>query len=42
MPMVRKVSENVDDTHDLHVSVFAYNGQIHIGLLMLCPNTSLR
>lgn len=42
LPMVLKVSENVDATHDLHVSVFAYNGQIHIGLLMLCPNTSLR
>jgi hypothetical protein len=42
LPMVLKVSENVDATHDLHVSVFAHNGQIHIGLLMLCPNTSLR
>lgn len=42
LPMVLKVSENVDNTHDLHVSVFAYNGQMYIGLLMLCPNTSLR
>jgi hypothetical protein len=42
LPMVLKVSENVDATHDLHVSVFAHHGQIHIGLLMLCPNTSLR
>jgi hypothetical protein len=42
LPMVLKVSENVDATHDLHVSVFAHSGQIHIGLLMLCPNTSLR
>lgn len=42
LPMVLKVSENVDATHDLHVKVFAHNGQIHIGLHMLCPNTSLR
>ena len=42
LPMVLKVSENVDNTHDLDVRVLAYNGQMYIGLLMLCPNTSLR
>ncbi|HKH00188.1 MAG TPA: hypothetical protein VKB08_05630 [Bradyrhizobium sp.] len=41
LPMVLKVSENVDSTHDLHVRAFAHNGHIYIGLLMLCPNTSL-
>ncbi len=40
--MVLKVSENVDATHDLHVKTFAHNGQLHIGVHMLCPNTSLK
>jgi hypothetical protein len=42
LPMVLKVGENVDASHDLHVRTFAHNGQIHIGLHMLCPNTSLK
>ena len=42
LPMVLKVGENVDHTHDLHVKTFAHNGHVHIGLHMLCPNTSLK
>lgn len=42
LPMVLKVGENVDDTHELHVKTFAYGGNIYIGLHMLCPNTSLK
>lgn len=42
LPMVLKVGENVDASHDLHVKTFAHNGHLHIGLHMLCPNTSLK
>jgi len=42
LPMVLKVGENVDDTHELHVKTFAHGGYIYIGLHMLCPNTSLK
>jgi hypothetical protein len=42
MPLVLKVGENVDATHDLKVRVFAHNGQMHLGLHMLCPNSSLK
>jgi hypothetical protein len=42
MPLVLKVGENVDGTHDLKVRVFAHKGQMHIGLHMLCPNSSLK
>ena len=28
-------------THDLYVRTFAYNGQLYIGLHMLCPNSDL-
>lgn len=42
LPMVLKVSENVDATHDLYAKTFAHNGHIYIGLHMLCPNTSLK
>ena len=42
LPMVLKVGENVDDTHELYVKTFAYGGYIYIGLHMLCPNTSLK
>jgi hypothetical protein len=42
LPVVLKVGENVDATHDLIVKVFAHNGSIHIGIHMLCPNTSLK
>jgi hypothetical protein len=41
MPMMLKVADNVDATHDLIVRVFAYKGSIYIGLLMLCPNREL-
>ena len=41
LPMLLKVGENVDDTHDLLVKVFAHGGYIYIGLHMLCPNTAL-
>jgi hypothetical protein len=42
LPLVLKVGENVDHSHDLHVRTFSHNGHMHIGLHMLCPNTSLK
>lgn len=42
MPVVLKVGENVDNTHDLHVKTFAHKGHMHIGLHILCPNGSLK
>jgi hypothetical protein len=42
LPLVLKVGENVDHSHDLHVRTFAHNGHMHIGLHMLCPNSSLK
>ncbi len=42
LPMLLKVGDNVDATHDLIVKVFAHNGQIYIGLHMLCPNPGLK
>ena len=42
LPLVPKVGENVDHTHDLHVRTFAHNGHMHIGLRILCPNSSLK
>jgi hypothetical protein len=42
LPMVLKVGENVDGTHDLHVRTFVHKGQVHIGMHILCPNTSLK
>jgi hypothetical protein len=42
MPLVLNVGENVDGTHDLKVRIFAHKGHMHIGLHMLCPNSSLK
>jgi hypothetical protein len=42
LPLVLKVGENVDGTHDLHVKTFAHKGKMHIGLHILCPNMSLK
>jgi len=42
LPMVLKVGENVDNSHDLHVRTFSHNGHVHIGMHILCPNTSLK
>ena len=42
LPMLLKVGENVDGTHELHVKTFAHGGHIYIGLHMLCPNLSLK
>jgi hypothetical protein len=41
LPVVLKVGENVDATHELIVKTFAHSGHIYIGIHMLCPNTSL-
>jgi hypothetical protein len=41
LPMMLKVGDNVDASHDLLVEVFAHKGSIYIGLLMLCPNPAL-
>jgi hypothetical protein len=41
LPLVLKVGENVDATHELIVKAFAYGGQIYIGLHILCPNSAL-
>lgn len=42
LPMLLKVGDNVDNTHDLNVKVFSHNGVIYIGLHMLCPNPELK
>jgi hypothetical protein len=42
LPMVLKLGENVDHTHDLHVRTFVHNGHVHIGMHILCPNSSLK
>jgi hypothetical protein len=42
MPMMLKVGENVDGSHDLHVRTFAHKGHMYIGVHILCPNTSLK
>ncbi len=42
LPVVLKVGENVDATHDLIVKTFAHKGNIYIGIHMLCPNPELK
>lgn len=42
LPMLLKVGDNVDATHDLLVKIFAHSGHIYIGLHMLCPNPELK
>jgi hypothetical protein len=42
LPVMLKVADNVDATHDLITRAFAHNGYIYIGLLMLCPNPELK
>jgi hypothetical protein len=42
LPVVLTVGENADVIHDLIVKIFAHNGHIYIGILLLCPNTSLK
>jgi hypothetical protein len=42
LPVVLTVGENVDAIHDLIVKIFAHNGSIYIGILLLCPNSSLK
>lgn len=42
LPMLLKVGDNVDATHDLIVKVFVHDGHIYIGLHMLCPNPELK
>ena len=42
MPVVLKVGEKIDATHDLHVRRFSRNGRLYIGLHMLCPNSDLK
>lgn len=42
LPMLLKVGENVDASHDLLVKTFAHDGRICIGLHMLCPNPELK
>jgi len=42
LPMVLKIGENVDATHDLHVRTFVHDGQVHIGMHVLCPNGALK
>jgi hypothetical protein len=41
LPMVFKIGENVDETHDVRVKTFAHKGHIHIGVHVLCPNTKI-
>ena len=42
LPVVLKVGDNVDTTHELIVKAFAHNGYIYIGIHMLCPNPELK
>jgi hypothetical protein len=42
MPVVLKVGDSVDASHDLHVKTFVHNGHLTIGLHMLCPNPDLK
>jgi hypothetical protein len=42
LPVVLKVGDNVDTTHELIVKAFAHNGNIYIGIHMLCPNPELK
>ena len=42
LPVVLKVGDNVDHTHDLIVKAFAHHGNIYIGIHMLCPNPELK
>jgi hypothetical protein len=42
LPIVLKVGDNVDATHDLIVRTFAHNGNVYIGIHMLCPNPELK
>jgi hypothetical protein len=39
MPMMLKVGQNVDDSHELIVKEFSHGGHDYIGILMLCPNS---
>jgi hypothetical protein len=41
LPLVLKVGENVDASHELIVKAFAHEGQMYIGLHILCPNSAL-
>ena len=38
LPMLLKVGDNVDQTHDLIVKYLSINYVNYIGILMLCPN----
>ncbi len=42
LPLVLNVGANVDATHALHVRTFSHDGHVHIGMHVLCPNTSLK
>jgi hypothetical protein len=42
LPVVLKVGDNVDTTHELIVKAFAHNSHIYIGIHMLCPNPELK
>ena len=42
LPVVLKVGENVDETHELIVKTFPHNGNVYIGIHMLCPNSALK
>jgi hypothetical protein len=39
LPVLAKVSENVDQTHDVVIKTFEHNGRVYIGILYLCPNS---
>ena len=41
-PVILKVGDNVDDTHELIVKAFAHNRHVYIGIHMLCPNPGLK
>jgi len=42
LPMMLKVTDNVDSTNELIVRMFVHDHLIYIGLLLLCPNPELK
>ena len=42
LPVLLKVGTNVDASYDVHIKNFVHEGIEYIGILMLCPNPSLK
>jgi hypothetical protein len=42
LPVVLKVTDNVDTSNELTVKMFVHKNVMHMGLLLLCPNPELK